>query len=263
MSYPFITLVECRFPAYSKQYAKFSTDDEFEKLYSAEENFAKEWPLKDDKNRKVSEKIYAKHSHKVSETSGIDDKYSSYHESSRETYYKRKSRYSDRYRGNRDKYDSTQRYRRHFSPEERNRRAPRDHSDDHQRLDFGRHRILESPPPERSRDNGFPRNRDRRSNYERENLYDDKHKLQQRQGIKHKAPTNYDEPSSKKTRTNSRARPVEEETCRWPKVQEDAEPRLLPIDLPHNLSCLSPDYIHPDIIPAPPIRGNFKASFIS
>lgn len=242
------------FFAFSKLYAKFSTDEEFEELYSAEENHIKEWPLKDDKNRKVSEKNYDKQSHQVSETSGIDDKYSSYHESSRETYYKGKSRHSERYRTNRDKYESTQRSRRHFSPD-RNYRAPRDHSDDrYQRIDFGRHRILESPPSNREYDSH--RNRDRRSNYEREKVYDDRHKLAERQGFKHKAQTDYEEPSCKRSRTNSRGRPSKEE-IRWPKVQEIAEQRLLPIHIPHNMSCLSPDYIHSEIFPAQPIRGNF------
>lgn len=241
-------------------YAKFSTDEEFEELYSAEENYAKEWSLKDDKNRKASEINYDEQSsHKVSETSGIDDKYSSYHESSRETYYKGKPRYSERYRTNRDKYESTQRSRRHFSPE-RNYR-PRDRSDDrYQRIDYGRHRILESPPPERNREYESHRNRDRRSNYERDNPYDDRHKIPERQGMKHKAQTDYEEPSSKRPRTNSRGRPSKED-IRWPKVQEVAEQRLVSIHQPHNMSCLSPDYIHPEIFPAQPIRGNLLFMF--
>lgn len=250
-------LIKWCFPDFSKQCAKFSTDEEFEELYSAENKFAREWSVNDDQSSKVSEKKYDNQSHKASETSGIDDKYSSYHESSRETYYKEKPRYSDRYRGKRDKYDSTQRFRRYFSPEEKNRKPPRDHSDDwHQRNGFGRHRILESPPPERSRDCGFRRNQDRRSNYQKENLYDDKQKFQHIQGMKHKAPTNYEEPSSKRTRTNSRPRPVDEDNKSL-KVQESTEPRLLANHLPHNISCLSPDNIHPEIMPAQPIRGSY------
>lgn len=204
------------------------------------------------------EKNYDKQSHKVSETSGIDDKYSSYHESSRETYYKGKTRYNERYRTNRDKYESAQRSRRFYSPE-RNYRAPRDHSNDrYQRIDFGRHRILESPPSERNRGYDSCRNRDHRSNYERENLYDDRHKIPERQGIKHKVQTDYEEPSSKRVRTNSRGRSSKEDVKR-PKAQERAEERLLPIphNMSHNISCLSPDYINTEIFPAQPIRGNF------
>lgn len=192
--------------------------------------------------------------HKISETSGIDEKYSSYHESSRETYYRGKfSRQSDKHKITRDKYEQSQRLRRHFSPDRSLRKAPRDHSTEYyQRSDYGRHRVLESPPPDRLE----TQKRNRRFNYETENQYEVKHRSRYE---KHAAPMNHqlltelEEPASKRIRTRSSNRNIEDERSQNKRLAENAIPSRITDPL-QVTSCLSPDYIDPETVT--PVKGN-------
>lgn len=194
-----------------------------------------------------------KHSHKVSETSGIDDKYSSYHESSRETNYKENfHRHYDRYR-NRDTYDLSQRHRRRFSPERQHRTSLRDHSDDRlQRPEYGRQRVLESPPPERY--DTHRKNRDRRFHNERENPYDERQRNRfERHTGKHKIQSDYDEPTSKRVRTESLGRPNEE--VRWHTEIDHAEDPAITQMVADYTSCQSPDFMIPEALSTQPVKG--------
>lgn len=242
------------------QFAKFSSDEEFEGNYSGGEAIHKEWPARDDNIRRAFDRVYHdKHGHKVSETSGIDDKYSSYHESSRETNYKGKpNRYSDRYR-NRDKYDLSQRHRKRFSPDRQTRPGQRDRSDDRlQRAEYGRHRVLESPPPDRYETQR--KNRDRRSNHEREHPFDERQRHRhERHAVKHKNLSDYDEPATKRVRTESLGRPVED--IRWHTEIDNAEdPAITKMVEDYHTSCQSPDYMLAEALSTQPIKGKIFPS---
>ncbi|XP_049865686.1 uncharacterized protein DDB_G0283697-like isoform X2 [Pectinophora gossypiella] len=236
----------------ASKHANFSSDEEYEANCSGEDiNNKKEWPARDDKSRRHPDR----HSHKISETSGIDEKYSSYHESSRETYYKGKShRHSDKYRSTRDRYDSTQRHKRYYSPE-RSRRSQRDYLDDpYQRQEYARHRVLESPPVEKY--DTQRRYRDRRVNYEKDDPNDERYRnREERVPAKHKLSADYEEPAPKRVRTDSSTKPAEEEVRRQ-KDYQTIEDKRMPEFSDHlqQTSCQSPDYTHPDVLSAHPVK---------
>ncbi|KAJ2939614.1 hypothetical protein O0L34_g14331 [Tuta absoluta] len=141
-------------PVLIKQATFISSDEEYEHECSDNDN-KRERPPREDKSRKYFDRH--KLILKVSETSGIDEKYSSCQESSRETF--KINRFSDKYRIPRDK----SRNRKHFSPE-KVRRVTRNYPED-DRDDLRHNRVLVSPARE-SFDTAR-HFRDRRPNYDR------------------------------------------------------------------------------------------------
>lgn len=139
-----------------------------------------------------------------------------------------------------------------MSPE-KGRRGPRDYPNEpYQRPDSDwRNRVLESPPLERPH-NAQRRNRDRRSNYDR-CAYDERRVRQDKHPAKHKMQSDYEEPSSKRARTDSYNRSLEEEG----RVNEDQLPEgnMLAQRIGDFTSCQSPDYAHSDTVPVHPVRG--------
>lgn len=127
----------------------------------------------------------------------------------------------------------------------------------HRRFEYGRRRVLESPPRDQHH------NYQIKSNYERE--YHDVerqryHQLPHQERLlpmKHKVSSDHDEPSNKRPRTESYHRHSEDES-RWHRQRDPPHAHSLAeaVQALGDMSCQSPDYILPEPVPAPPVKGN-------
>ncbi|XP_026751270.2 uncharacterized protein PF3D7_1120600-like isoform X2 [Galleria mellonella] len=236
----------------SRQYSRFTSDEECEDNSREEIKHKKESLSRHDTNRKSRDRSYNSKQSKISDTLSKDDKHVSHHELSKDKYSKtRDNKRSDR---SRDRYEL--RRKRHYSPERTHRKSKRDYPEDRiQRLDYGRNRVLESPP------------RDRYDQYNRRHLdlrsrdikgHDDyhsekyRHQPYERQTGKHKILNDNDEVSAKRLKIDSYNK-YNEETVQRPKEVEFGVVHPITQALETNESCQSPDYILGDATSVPPI----------
>ncbi|KAL0892385.1 hypothetical protein ABMA27_015510 [Loxostege sticticalis] len=239
--------------------AKYSSDEECEDRYCS--NDANRISSREDPNRHNVDKVYndrhrykgLEERNKPPEMSNVDDKYYGYPEPSRDSHRSRNDRHygTDKHRS-RSKYDLSLRHRRNLSPD-RSRRPPR--NDDYQRQEYGRYRVLESPPPDKYQ---HYQQRNQETRFKRDR--DDKYELENRDNCdkyssKHKTPSDhYDEPISKRRRTDSFNK-FSEEDVRWNRDRPLERPMPdLYENLHQDLSCQSPDYTLTDLVSSHPIR---------
>lgn len=196
----------------------------------------------------------------MSETSSVEDRFPNYDPNrDRDTYHRnRNDKYGiDRYRG-RERYDNTQRHRRYLSPE-RSRRATRN-EDYYQRQEYGRQRLLESPPPDKFQ-HYQQRNRENRPKHEREDPFNFERRERLQRPTKHKmVDEHYDDHVNKRQRTSSCNKYPEDEK-RW--VAEKGLPLEKTVsdlleEMPQYTSCQSPDdYLVSDESCPHPVKGIF------
>ncbi|RVE49294.1 hypothetical protein evm_006088 [Chilo suppressalis] len=234
--------------------AKFSSDEDDEdrdycttssKFHKSNHDLKPPYVTKTfhDKNRLLDDR------YRTSETSSMDDKYSSYHKYNKD-FRNRNSRYDSYKNRNRE----PQKYKRHFSPE-KSRRNTRNYLDDHNsRQEFKRHRVLESPSPDRG--HNYQRwNREVRTRYDTDE-YNDKDKFrgrhQENYAGKHKLPNHNEEPMNKRRRNDSYHNREEEKS--W---IEDRVPiqTSVSVEQINQMDCQSPDYpVIPESASTQPVR---------
>ncbi|XP_028159728.1 uncharacterized protein LOC114352345 isoform X1 [Ostrinia furnacalis] len=191
-------------------------------------------------------------SRKSPDMSRMDDKYYGYGEPNRDTYHRSRT---DRHHGSdkhrRHKHDFSHRQRRHGSPERSHRGFK---NDVNLKQEYNRHRVLESPPPDKYQHHHQKRP-EARFKRDRDDAYEDKRDVHHydKHSSKHKSSSErFDEPISKRQRTDSFNKFTEEDT-RW--SREKPLERLLPDEnLQPGLSCQSPDYNFTDTVSSHPIR---------
>ncbi|CAH0749857.1 unnamed protein product [Diatraea saccharalis] len=179
----------------------------------------------------------------------MDDKYSGHHKSNNDS-----RRRSSRYDSYRNRSRDRQKYRRHFSPEKSRRNISKYLDSHNSRSEFNRHRVLESPSPDRLH-NYQRRNRETRSRFDRDEYYDNERNRDRQQdnySIKHKLPNDTEELPNKKKRHTSTNKYEEEKRC----IEDKA---LIPYSVPvvdiNYMHCQSPDYsVMPEMISTQPIR---------
>ncbi|CAH0727904.1 unnamed protein product, partial [Brenthis ino] len=115
------------------------------------------------------------------------------------------------------------RSQRYVSPERHQHR----HSND-----YSRHRLLKSPPPDKY---NHSKSRDRRYNHDREREnYNDRHRYYEHSSLKHKMRNDFDEPSSKRQKTEQYSKcPSQDSNYISDREKEFGQ-----------FSCQSPDYVH-------------------
>ncbi|CAH0627330.1 unnamed protein product [Chrysodeixis includens] len=250
-------------PAVPMPYDKFSSEEEFDQNNPAKSN--RDIPSSSKFDRRNSNR-YDRPSNR-SETSSLDDRNLNYRESSRnyqdynkDSGYKggRPSRQYDiphhdknSYK-RRDKYDSSSRHRKHYSPERGPRGSQKDFKDDYARHEHDRYRTPESPTREPF-NRYHQRNEDRHSNFDRHAHDYDKHRssYEQRSAPKHRMSTDYDEPHSKRLRTENFGNPDVhfKEDHHKPHHSHDSQraSAFSPDEYDNrHATCQSPDYEHFD-----------------
>ncbi|XP_072940969.1 uncharacterized protein [Epargyreus clarus] len=183
---------------------KFSSEEEQEENprdRTERNRFKRKATSRDLNDRKHDNDHNVRSGPKASDITRIDEKYASYHDSSRE-HHKSNNRHheNDRYRfkDNRDKYDSNQRSRRHYSPHRSHYNTRKDGSNDRpRRSDIGSHRILESPPPDKC-------------NPYRNSREVDRYRFHNEETMRHKIHDVMEEPACKRMRTESLNRKISE-----------------------------------------------------
>lgn len=110
--------------------------------------------------------------------------------------------------------------------------------------DYSRHRLLKSPPPDKY---NRSKSRDRRYTHdrERENYYD-RHLYYEHSSLKHKMRNDFDEPSSKRQKTEQYSKcPSQDSNYISDREKEFSERKHLCETAEFGqFSCQSPDYVH-------------------